>query len=167
MLSRLATELPKSSPELATMFHKFSPELRRHIVDYLVPYYNIAVTVTSTQLRQKFIKVAVSSDIWAHCVTFHGKKYIAYLSNKEGKSGRLLYRAASSHLFDTVYVAYDPWGVKEVLFAHSDDTVQATKCVDTFWETIRITPKLDFLKGETDVSQYPASKAPANEQTRV
>ena len=136
-------------------------------MDYLVPYYNIAITVTPTQLKQKSIEVEMSSDIWAHCVTFHGKKYIAYLSNKEEKSGRLLYRAASSQVSDTVYVAYDPWGVKEILFAHSDDTVQAAKCVDTFWETIRVTPKLGYLKGENDVSQYPASEAPTNEQARV
>ncbi|TWU74882.1 hypothetical protein ED733_003201 [Metarhizium rileyi] len=145
ILSQLNAELNALNPKMPL-------ELQKYIADYLTPYYHIAITVASSRLKPKPkpTRVSLSSDIWAHSVTFHGKLYISNLSSEKNNDSKLIYSAASSRPADILYIARDPWGVKEVVVALRGDAVERVEEADTWWEAISISPNLGYMKGDND-----------------
>ncbi len=139
--------------QLNALNPKIPLELQKYIADYLTPYYYIAITVAPARLKPKPTRVSLSSDIWARSVTFQGQTYISSLSSEKIKGSKLIYSAASSRPADIIYIACNPWGVKEVVFGLRGDTVERVEEADTWWEAIPVKPKLGYLRGENDVRQ--------------
>ncbi|KAM3500467.1 hypothetical protein MY11210_009515, partial [Beauveria gryllotalpidicola] len=130
-------------------------ELGYYIADYLTPYYHAAATATLKVDSRSVMHIDLSRNVWARFVKVHGTIYVSALSNTEVETKAsfmsvLLYDAATSRPADVVYVARDPWGVRQVLFARRDEVVDISGRPDVWWDTINLPAEQRHLDGQSD-----------------
>lgn len=152
---------------LAELLYRLPQELGCYVADYLVPYYHTAATATLKVDSQSVMHIDLSKNVWARFVKVHGTIYVSALSNTKVETNAsrmsvLLYDAATSRPVDTMYMARDPWGVRQVLFARSDEVVDISERPDVWWDTINLPAKQRHLHGQSDVRVDPR-----NEEARI
>lgn len=144
---------------LAKPPYRLPPELGYHVAEYLMPYYHAATIAGLKVDSRRVIHIDLSKNVWAHFVKVHGIFYVSSLSNSVETDAPqvsvLLYDAATSRPADVVYVARDPWGVRQAIFARGDEVVEVPERVDIWWDTIKPLPEQRYLDGHSDVGICP------------
>ncbi|KAM3447863.1 hypothetical protein MY3296_008318 [Beauveria thailandica] len=140
---------------LAEPPYRLPQELGCYITDYLVRYYHAAATAALRVGSRRVMHIDLSRNVWARFVKVHGNIYISTLSNTEAeidasRMNVLLYNAAASRPADAVYVARDPWGVRQVLFARGDEVMNVSERADVWWDTIKLSSEQRYLDGQSD-----------------
>ena len=98
-------------------------------------------------------RFGISSDVWARHVEFEGVRYIAQLTNESGRelaSFSLVYMPTPGKRADTLYVAEDYLGIRDILFASSPATPLVPYDPGVWWKRLKIPPGY-FLGAWTDV----------------
>ncbi|KAM3496927.1 hypothetical protein MY10362_009704 [Beauveria mimosiformis] len=141
--------------KLAEPPYRLPQELGCYIADHLLPYYHAAATTLQEVDSRSIMHIDLSRNVWARFVKVHGTIYVSALSNTEletdaSRMSVVLYDAATSRPADTVYVARDPWGVRQVLFGRSDEVVDISERPDVWWDTINLPAEQRQLDGQSD-----------------
>jgi hypothetical protein len=98
-------------------------------------------------------RFGISSAVWARHVEFEGVRYIAQLTNEPGRqlaSFSLVYTPTRGKPADTLYVAEDYLGIRDILFASSPTTPLVPYDPGVWWKRLKIPPGY-FLGAWTDV----------------
>lgn len=147
---------------LAKPPYRLPPELGCYIADYLVPYYHAAATAALKVGSRHVMHIDLSRNVWARFIRVHRTVYVSALSNTAetdaSRNSVLLYNVATSRVADVAYVARDPWGVRQVVFARSDEIVDVSERADVWWDTIKLPPEQKRLDGHSDVRVHLLSK---------
>lgn len=137
--------------------YRLPAEICRCIAGYLVRPYCSAVTLSSRPSQPLSLRVTTTRKIWAQFVKFHDKVYISSLSNTEYKTSRafpsaLIYSPTTHAGAINIYIAYDSWGIRNVLFASLNADVRVGGRDNVWWQTMTLQQEFDQLIMESDVS---------------
>lgn len=133
-------------------------EICQLIAQYLPRFYSTAATLLCYPSAPKDIAVDLSRKVWARFIKLHGKAYLSSLSNDShdwsektpGVCTVLIHSPGSStspSVPQHMYVAFDPWGVRRILFRQPMSVTQTT---NIWWETMTIGLS-GLLRAKTDV----------------
>lgn len=96
--------------------------------------------------------ISTSAQIWASYVEFEGVDYIASLTNGAGHmSASRIYVPQPGHPCDTIYVAEDHLGIRQLLFCSSTEVPEVRKRPGIWWRTVSVPGGDHVLQGQTDV----------------
>lgn len=94
----------------------------------------------------------MAHELWACRVEFEGVHYIARLTNERGdQPASLIHTPEPGKEIDTMYMAEDHLGLREVFFVSSPDIPAVKHRPGLWWKTMKITGGTPF-KARTDVS---------------
>ncbi|KAM3446846.1 hypothetical protein MY3296_009282 [Beauveria thailandica] len=136
--------------------HRLPPEILHYVAAYLILPYSVAATLLTRPTRPQSLDVTTTSPIWAQFIKFHGRFYIASLSNTayedsdKTSTSTLIYSPSRASTVDAIYVAYDPWGIRNILFASSETDVNVAECTGVWWHTLALVPAVGKLSAEGD-----------------
>ncbi|KAI1496791.1 hypothetical protein F5X99DRAFT_51199 [Biscogniauxia marginata] len=151
--------------KLDAIYMKFPTEICSIINEHLDQSYedrvrHWAITTTAITLERALsgrfgyhALVNTNSSIWAQYVYLDGIQYISALSNiPEGDTNACVLDIGKAQLIDTLYVLEDHLGVRQIIFARSEDIIEVP-CVNdgvrgTWWQTISTSSKA--LQVESD-----------------
>lgn len=135
--------------------------LCEYIAEYLVLPFIAATTLEAQLGRPQSLQVKTDAPIWAQFIKFHGKVFVASLSNTEyensGKTSTstLIYSPSKHRRADVIHVAYDPWGIRNILFASKKTKINTCVRSGVWWHTLTLEPGLNDLDADGDVSDDP------------
>ncbi|KAK8148179.1 hypothetical protein G3M48_000219 [Beauveria asiatica] len=136
--------------------HRLPLEILHYVAAYLILPYSVAATLLTRPTRPQSLDVTTTSPIWAQFIKFHGRFYIASLSNTayedsdKTSTSTLIYSPSRASTVDAIYVAYDPWGIRNILFASSETDVNVAECTGVWWHTLALVPAVGKLSAEGD-----------------
>ncbi|KAI5464359.1 hypothetical protein BGZ63DRAFT_439553 [Mariannaea sp. PMI_226] len=83
--------------------------------------------------------IYTTEQIWAQWVKFEDRLYIAALSNEPpGDAKHCVALQMPEGEVDSIYVAHDQLGIRNILLANSRETVAVRRCPGIWWRTISV-----------------------------
>ncbi|KAL2016084.1 hypothetical protein VTK56DRAFT_4291 [Thermocarpiscus australiensis] len=109
-------------------------------------------SATPTPRQHRF---GISSEVWARHVEFEGVRYIAHLTNEPGDqlaSFSLVYTPTPGKGADTLYVAEDYLGIRDIFFVSSPAMPPVHYDPGVWWKRLEIPPGY-FFEAWTDLTK--------------
>lgn len=124
----------------------------------------------------KRVQADTSRDIWACFIKFHHEFYVSNLSNEpkveeEGRRDRIWVlirkhtekqtKQRSNEPGETLYLAYDSWGLRRIIFDNHGRGSPVAESADVWWVVLSKSPGKETLQGDTDVWTNPNANTAA------
>lgn len=139
-------------------------ELRQIIVNYALALRPISimghqllatdyVTQVCADGKPGVSSVKTSERIYARQVDFEGFQYVAHLKNKASDDRDiLLFDPTLPNAIDTLYVANDPLGIRQLLFADSSQQCTVDEKANIWWRHVALEHLGGLIRCHGDVS---------------
>ncbi|TQW01645.1 hypothetical protein IF2G_10842 [Cordyceps javanica] len=141
---------------LKAKYNRLPAEICRYVAEYLVRDCHALATLSVEPNRPRSMEVTATREIWAQFTKIHGHVYISSLSNTQchysdnTTKSMLIYRLRQHSIFNTIYIAYHPWGTRNVLFASSGTNIAVREREGVWWHALELMP---HIEAESDVSE--------------
>lgn len=153
LLESLASRWEADKTDATKELRRLPPELRWRIAEQLLREYATArLSVFKSVDDGRAVEFSISAKVWARFVFVEGVRYITSLLNVPSSDEDLVYVPIPQRAIDTLYVCEDQLGIRQVVFANSEETQRFSERPGVWWRSCKVSNTTHLFKAHTDVS---------------